>query len=70
MAFSKNAIVKLLKRREIIGIISVLLIIGVSYGLFFYLQKGTEDGIRNSLFEQQEQRQLDSTKAISQHISS
>jgi len=70
MAFSKNAIVKLLKRTEIIGIISILLIIGVSYWLFFYLQKGTEDGIRNSLFEQQEQRQLDSTKAISQHISS
>ena len=70
MAFSKNAIVKLLKRTEIIGIISIFLIIGVSYGLFFYLQKGTEDGIRNSLFEQQEQRQLDSTKAISQHISS
>jgi hypothetical protein len=35
-----------------------------------YLQKDTEDDIRNSLFEQQEQRQLDSTKAISQHISS
>ncbi|MGB7954214.1 MAG: hypothetical protein WCF23_09555, partial [Candidatus Nitrosopolaris sp.] len=41
-----------------------------SYGLFFYLQKNTEDGIRNSLFEQQKQRQLDSTRAISQHISS
>ncbi len=70
MAFSKNAIVKVLKRTEITGIISVFLIIGLSYGLFFYLQKGTEDGIRNSLFEQQEQRQLDSTKAISQHIGS
>ena len=70
MAFSKNAFVNLLKRREIIGIISILLIIAVSYGLFFYLQKGTEDSIRNRLFEQQEQRQLDSTRAISQHISS
>jgi signal transduction histidine kinase len=70
MAFSINAIVKLLKRREVIGVISVLLIIGISYGLFFYLQKNTEDDIRNSLFEQQKQRQLDSTKAISQHISS
>ena len=53
MAFSKNAFVMLLKRREIIGIISILLIIAVSYGLFFYLQKGTEDSIRNRLFEQQ-----------------
>ena len=70
MAFSINAIVKPLKRREVIGVISVLLIIGISYGLFFYLQKNTEDDIRNSLFEQQKQRQLDSTRAISQHISS
>src|SRR5437763_826738 len=70
MAFSKNAFVKLLKRTETIGIISVLLIIGISYWLFLYLQKDTEDGIRNNLFEQQKQRQLDSTRAISQHISS
>jgi signal transduction histidine kinase len=70
MAFSKNAFVKLLKRTETIGIISVLLIIGISYWLFFYLQKDTEDDIRNNLFEQQKQRQLDSTRAISQHISS
>src|SRR5712691_1436821 len=70
MAFSKNAFVKLLKRTETIGIISVLLIIGISYWLFFYLQKDTEDDIRNNLFEQQKQRQLDTTRAISQHISS
>ena len=41
-----------------ITIVSVVLIIAVSYGLFFYLQNNTENSIRNSLFEQQKQRHL------------
>ena len=52
------------------GIIAVIVIAAVSYCLFFYLQNLTESNIRNSLFAQQEQRQLDSTKAISNHINS
>jgi hypothetical protein len=36
----------------------------------FYLQNITENNIKNRLFDQQKQKQLDSTKAISQHISS
>jgi hypothetical protein len=51
-------------------IISIVLIIAVSYGLFFYLQNNTENNIRNSLFEQQKQRQVESTKALSRHIAS
>ena len=39
-------------------------------GLFFYLQNNTENNIRNSLFEQQKQRQIESTKALSNHIAS
>ena len=36
-----------------IGIISIILVVIISYGLFFYLQYMTENNIRNSLFEQQ-----------------
>jgi signal transduction histidine kinase len=53
-----------------ISIISIILIIIISYGLFFYLQNITEHSIRNSLFEQQQQRQVQATKAISEHIGS
>jgi signal transduction histidine kinase len=53
-----------------ISIISVILIIIISYGLFFYLQNITEHSIRNSLFEQQQERQVQATKAISEHIGS
>jgi signal transduction histidine kinase len=52
------------------AILSIVLIIAVSYGLFFYLQYNTENNIRNSLFEQQKQRQVESTKALSRHIAS
>jgi len=47
-----------------------VVIVGASYGLFFYFQTITEKSIRNNLFEQQQQRQLDSTKALSEHIGS
>ena len=47
-----------------------MLIIAVSYGLFFYLQTITENNIKNSLIDQQRQRQIESTKAISQNIGS
>ena len=53
-----------------ITILSIILIIGISYGLFFYFQNNTENNIRNSLFYQQKQRQIDATEALSHHISS
>jgi signal transduction histidine kinase len=51
-----------------IGIISIILVVIISYGLFFNLQYITENNIRNTLFEQEKQRQIQSTKALSQHI--
>jgi len=48
----------------------VVLIILFSYGFFFYLQNRTESEVRESLFEEQKQRQLESTKSISQHVGS
>ena len=53
-----------------IGIISIIFIIALSYGLLFYLQSITEQEVRNSLFDQQIQDQLEATKSISEHISS
>src|SRR5919108_160379 len=51
-------------------VISITLIVILSYGLFFYLQSISESNIRNSLFEQQKMRQIDSTQQISEHIGS
>jgi len=53
-----------------IGIISTILIIVISYSLFFYLQSITEDNVRRSLFEQHKDRQMESVKAMAQHIGS
>ena len=53
-----------------IGIISIVLIIIISYSLFFYLQEITEDNVKKSLFEQHRERQMESIKAMAQHISS
>ena len=52
-----------------ITIVSIALIVVISYGLFFYLQNNTERSVKSSLFEQQQQRQIESTKALSEHIS-
>jgi len=51
-------------------IISIIIIVILSYGLFFYLQSITESNIRYSLFEQQKMRQIDSTREVSEHIGS
>jgi signal transduction histidine kinase len=48
----------------------VVLIILFSYGFFFYLENRTEKEVRDSLFEEQRQRQLESTQSLSQHIGS
>jgi signal transduction histidine kinase len=53
-----------------IGIVSVILISIISYGLFFYLQVINAQSIRESIFNSQLSRQLESTKAITQHIGS
>ncbi len=53
-----------------LGIISIILIVVISYALFFYLQNTTENNIKNRLFDQQKQTQFKSTKALSEHISS
>lgn len=51
-------------------LIVAICIIGFSYGLFFYLQSLVEEEFRESLFEQERARQIQSTVAIGQHIAS
>jgi hypothetical protein len=59
-----------LTRTVEIGIISVALIIAFSFSLFFYLQDITEKTIRDRLFEQQKERQVQTTESLSEHIGS
>ena len=58
------------RKRKEIGIISVVLIIISSFGLFFYQQNTTEQNVKNSIFTQYKDRQIESTHRISEHISS
>ncbi len=58
------------KRRKEIGLISVVVIIVSSFSLFFYQQNITEQNVKNSIFAQYKDRQIESTQAISEHISS
>src|SRR5919108_2495886 len=58
------------RKTKELAIIFIISIIVISYGLFFYLQNNTESNIRNSLFEQQKQRQIQSALALSRHIGS
>jgi hypothetical protein len=53
-----------------ISIISIICIIAISYGLIFYVQHITEQEVKKSVFEQEINRQRESAKAISEHISS
>src|SRR5919112_2862739 len=53
-----------------IGIILVIFIIALSYGLYFLFQEIAENDIKDKLFEQERQQLLDANKAISQNIRS
>jgi signal transduction histidine kinase len=68
MAPLRNALFS--PRSRAVAVIFTIAIIIVSYSLFFYLQTATEKDIRNSIFEQQKTLQEQSTKALSQRISS
>jgi cache domain-containing protein len=58
-----------LKVKEL-GIISVVLIIVLSLGLFFYINDVTRSSVRSNLFEQQNQRQIQYTETIAKNIGS
>lgn len=58
----------LMGKAKILAIISIVLIIAISYGLFFYLENTTEQNVRNSIIQQQLQNQLRDVQALSRHI--
>ena len=47
-----------------------LIIISISFALFFYFQDRTEIEIKESIFEQQQKNQIDKTKAIAENVES
>jgi signal transduction histidine kinase len=57
-------------KAKILAIASIVLIIVISYSLFFYLQSTIETNTRNSIFEHQKALQMQSTQALSQRIGS
>ena len=57
-------------KAKLLAIVSIVLIMVISYSLFFYLQSANEANTRNSIFEQQKAIQMQSTQALSQRISS
>jgi signal transduction histidine kinase len=57
-------------KAKILATVSIVLIIVISYSLFFYLQSTNETNTRNGIFEQQKALQMRSTQALSQRISS
>jgi len=69
----KGGIIKsefLSRKRKEIGIISVLAIIISSFSLFFYQQNITEQNIKDSIFNQYKDRQIETTQIISERIES
>ncbi len=55
---------------RIIGVLSAIIIVIFSFGIFYFIQNITENNVRASLLKEQVQRQLTSTMAISQQIGS
>ena len=69
----KGGIIKadfLSRKRKEIGIISVLVIIISSFSLFFYQQNITEQNIKDSIFNQYKDRQIETTQIISERVES
>ncbi len=58
------------RKRKEIGIISVAAIIISSFILFFYQQNITEQNVKDSIFNQYKNRQIESTQIISERIES
>jgi signal transduction histidine kinase len=64
----KNLLQKFTMKR--IVIFFALIIISISFTLFFYFQQQSENRIKNTIFEQQLKEQTDKTKAIAEIIKS
>ena len=61
---------KVLNKVLLSSIILSIAIFGVTFGLYFFLGGVAEASIRNTLYQQQEDSQTETTKELSDHISS
>ena len=52
------------------GVIGVIIVGGVTFGVLNLVQNVTNANIRQSLFEQQKQRQIETTRSLAQHVGS
>jgi signal transduction histidine kinase len=52
------------------AVIGVVLVAGIAFTVLYITHNNMEANIRQSLFEQQKERQLETTKALAQHIGS
>ncbi|HJT46785.1 MAG TPA: sensor histidine kinase [Nitrososphaeraceae archaeon] len=55
-------------KAKILAIIFIALIVGISYGLFFYLDNANEQDVRNRIFERKVADQIKATNALAGHI--
>ena len=47
-----------------------ILIFGTAFGLYFFFRGSAEDDVRELLFEQQKQQQIENTKSLSEQVQS
>ena len=59
-----------LRRPLVTSIIISILIFSIAFGLYFFSKGSAEHSIRELLFDQQKQRQVESTKSLSEQIES
>jgi signal transduction histidine kinase len=64
----RNYMNQLVGKAKPLAIISIILIVIISYGLFFYFENTTEQDVRHSIIEREVQTQLKDMKALSGHI--
>jgi hypothetical protein len=60
----------LIGKGKILAIISIVLIVAISCGLFFYLENTNEENIRNSIIQREIGDQLKDMQSLSRHIGS
>ncbi len=51
-----------------LGIIGVIITGGVTFGILALVQDATDTNIRQSLFEQQKERQIETTRSLAEHV--
>jgi signal transduction histidine kinase len=59
-----------LKRPLLASIIISFVIFSIAFGLYFFFRGSAENNVRELLFEQQKQRQIENTKSLSEQIES